>query len=110
MEDLKNSLPALKIDVATWRRDIQTFVDMTIDELTAINDQLASPFSGSSGHQPRRSKSELGSGFLESDRQTPASDNSSGAHPSRTDERLINLKRKLAAKLSGTSQGNHVSG
>ncbi len=110
MEDLKDSLPALKIDVATWRRDIQTFVDMTIDELTSINDQLASPFSGSSGRRPRHSKPELAARSGESGRKTIVESADLGRHPSRTDERLTSLKRKLAAKLSSNSQGNQVSG
>lgn len=109
MEDLENSLPALKIDVATWRRDIQTFVDMTIDELTAINDQLASPFSEPSSRRVWPVP-ELAARNRESDSEGLAANECSRVHPSRTDERLNSLKRKLAAKLSGNSQANQVSG
>lgn len=109
MENLKDSLPALEIDVATWRRDIQTFVDATIDELTAINEQLASQFSGSSGRRHTQTP-ELAADRMKSGHNTPTQYETTGVHPSRTDERLNSLKRKLAAKLSGNGQGSRGAG
>ncbi len=99
MKPKPDNLAALEIDVATWRRDIQTFVDMTVDELNSINEQLASGFSGSL-NRTRRLKAPLTLADPDGDVSPARFESRQSPHPSRTDERLNQLKRKLAMKLS----------
>ena len=105
MSTTQDNLPALEIDVAQWRRDIQTFVETTEQELSAINDQLAADFSRAGNTRATiarrpavQSKSTLmsNSAIAKSNCETT----------SRTDERLLQLKQKLAAKLAGEDDSN----
>ena len=113
-------LEALDIDVDQWRREIQTFVDATIIELQATNDELSSEFA--SGKQKVRAvrasvssnqaindlirseavRSELFNNSHDIEQRKQASGNNSfGPIPEmQTDERLTELKRKLAERIS----------
>ena len=113
-------LEALDIDVDQWRREIQTFVDATINELQATNDELSFEFA--SGKQKVRAvrasvssnqatndhirseavRSELFNNGHDIEQRKQASGSSSfGRGPETQSEgRLAELKRKLAERIS----------
>ena len=97
MSESKENLTALEIDIAQWRREIETFVEMTVNELAAVNESLASRFTNSTDQS---SGTRL---FNRRTRQPEAKANqfNSAENSSGTDDRLAELKHKLARKIGG---------
>lgn len=96
-------LRPLKIDVETWRRDIQTFVDTTMSELDSINRELAGGVSAQSlevrfGNQSPGAAADGGSSVTRTDDSQPQP-----LPPTCTDQRLTQLKQKIDTKLENCS-------
>ncbi len=126
-QPLSEKLIALEIDVDQWRRDIQTFVDLTIKELHAINNELSSGFASGDAEAVGTSRTPASNGHIGQAKAFPAardersrtslshSDSRNGNlapfTETQTDDRLATLKRKLAERVSGqeTNAGTHAN-
>ena len=75
--------PEFDLDLPQWRRDIRTFIDSTLNELSEISNQLSSEFADPMVRRNRSVEQNSGSGTVES----------SGS------DRLAKLKEKLAQKV-----------
>jgi len=105
--DLRPKPIDLNIDVEQWRREIQTFVESTMSELQAINDDLARGFAGSASgapaERPLRSVDEMAKHSTLSTRQTTANGettNSLNRPAGQSDDRLTRLKKQIEQRVS----------
>ncbi len=94
--DNAENLTALEIDVAQWRREIRTFVETTFDDLSEVNEQLASRFSRSGDDKPSLS--------LTARRSRQTQQQPGAERKSRAEGALSELKRKIASRIDETSE------
>ncbi len=92
----------LEIDIEQWRRDVQTFVEMTKQELSSIHDQLASGFT--SGPQNTRPREPASTGSATWRAPDTTAENQPAPDKTKTQEHLAQLKQKLADKIKASGR------